>query len=159
MQWYTPPFVTWPYSSQNQFDPELVRFSACSSGFVWHYHNSVCLFLCPRMDRSGNIVFDLSVHLFIDKKLYLGHSFWTVSDRAFIFHIYIPWGKTISLVQKSRSSVKVKVKYQSHSFRKNGLCGGTSVSQTHLVSKYQFLTLAPLTNTRTPLSALWYLTL
>ena len=39
-----------------------------------------------------------------------------VSDRAFIFHIYIyciPWGKTL-LVPKSGSSVKVK--FQGHSF-------------------------------------------
>ena len=59
-----------------------------------------------------------------------------VSDRAFKFHIYIPWGKTLSLVPKSRSSVKVKVKYQGHSFKKNGSCGGEgiSVSQTQLVS-------------------------
>ena len=35
-----------------------------------------------------------------------------VSHGAFIFHIYIPWGKTLSLVPKSRLSVKVKVKYQ-----------------------------------------------
>ena len=39
-----------------------------------------------------------------------------VSDRVFIFHIYIPWGKTLSIAPKSRSSVKVK--YQGHSFRK-----------------------------------------
>ena len=32
-----------------------------------------------------------------------------VSDKAFIFLIYIPWGKTLSFVPKSRSSVKVKV--------------------------------------------------
>ena len=56
-----------------------------------------------------------------------------VSDRVFIFHIYIPYGKSLSLVPKSRSSVKVRVKYQWHSLRKNGLCGGIGVSQTHLV--------------------------
>ena len=37
-----------------------------------------------------------------------------VSGRAFIFHIYIPWGKTLSLVPKSKPSVKVK--YKSHIF-------------------------------------------
>ena len=47
-----------------------------------------------------------------------------VNDRAFIFHVYIPWGKALSLVLKSRSSVKVK--YQGHSFRKNG-CSGAFV--------------------------------
>ena len=42
-----------------------------------------------------------------------------VSDRAFIFHIHIAWDKALSLVTlKSRSSVKVKVKYQGHSFSK-----------------------------------------
>ena len=54
-----------------------------------------------------------------------------------------PWGKTLSLVPKSRSSIKVRVKYQGRSFRKNGRCGGIrrksgrcggiQVSQTHLV--------------------------
>ena len=33
-----------------------------------------------------------------------------VSDRAFIFHIYIPWGKTLYSVPKSRSSVKANIK-------------------------------------------------
>ena len=44
-----------------------------------------------------------------------------VSDRAFIFHTYISWGKSLSLLPKSRSSVKVKVKYQGHSFKKKWL--------------------------------------
>ena len=48
-----------------------------------------------------------------------------LSDRAFIFHIYIPWGKTLSLVPKSRSSVKVKVKYQGHSLKEKKLLFGT----------------------------------
>ena len=34
----------------------------------------------------------------------------------------IPCNKTFMLVPSSRSSVKVKVKYQGHSFRKNGRC-------------------------------------
>ena len=41
-----------------------------------------------------------------------------VTDRAFIFHMCIPYGKTSSPVLRSRSSVKVKVKYQGHSFLK-----------------------------------------
>ena len=58
-----------------------------------------------------------------------------VSDRTLLFHIYIPWDKTLSFEPKSRSSVKVKVKYQGHSFRKknHGLRRGISVSQTQLV--------------------------
>ena len=54
-----------------------------------------------------------------------------VSDRAFIFHIYIPWDKALSLVPDSWSSFKVKVKHQDHSFRKQGRC--IRVSQTYLV--------------------------
>ena len=42
-----------------------------------------------------------------------------VSDKAFIFHIVIPWGKTLSLVPKLRSYVKVK--YQG--FRKMAVAG------------------------------------
>ena len=37
------------------------------------------------------------------------------SDKTIIFHIYIPWSKTLP---KPRSSVKIKVKYQDHSFQK-----------------------------------------
>ena len=56
------------------------------------------------------------------------------SDRASIFHIYmyISLGRTLSLVPKLRSPDKVNVKYQGHSFRKNGCCGDIRVSQTHL---------------------------
>ena len=45
-----------------------------------------------------------------------------VRDRAFIFHIDVPLGKTLSLVLKSRSSVKVR--YQGHSFRKKMAVAG-----------------------------------
>ena len=37
-----------------------------------------------------------------------------VSDTAFIFHMCIPCGKTFSVVPRSRSSIKVKIKYQGH---------------------------------------------
>ena len=43
----------------------------------------------------------------------------------------IPWGKTFSLVPRSRSSVKVKC--QGHNLKKIGCCGGIPISQTHLV--------------------------
>ena len=43
----------------------------------------------------------------------------------------IPCDKTFSLLPSSMSCVKVKVKYQGHSFCKNGRCGGIGVSQTH----------------------------
>ena len=54
-----------------------------------------------------------------------------VSNRAFIFHIYIPWGETLSLVPKSRSSVKVQVRYEV--FGKKWPLNGIHVSQIHLV--------------------------
>ena len=48
-----------------------------------------------------------------------------VRDRDFIFHMYIPCGKTFSLVPRSISSVKVSVKYQGHLKKnKNGPYGG-----------------------------------
>ena len=62
-----------------------------------------------------------------------------VSDRAFIFHIhvYISWGKALSLVQKSRSSAKVKVKYQGHSFwkkkKKKNAVTGALVFHKHIL--------------------------
>ena len=40
-----------------------------------------------------------------------------VCDRALIFHMCISCGKTFSLVQRSMSPAKVKVKYQGHSFK------------------------------------------
>ena len=64
-----------------------------------------------------------------------------VSDRAFIFHIHIPWGKTLSLVPKSRSSVEVTVKYQGHRFRKRkkkARSGGISVRHIQVVF-YSFI--------------------
>ena len=60
-----------------------------------------------------------------------------VTERAAIFQMHIPWGKTFPLVPRSSSSVKVKVKY-GHNYKKKkpntcGSCGGIRVSQTHLV--------------------------
>ena len=37
------------------------------------------------------------------------------------------------LIPRSRSSAKVKVKYQGHDSKKMGVSGGISVSQTHIV--------------------------
>ena len=48
-----------------------------------------------------------------------------VSDRAFIFHIYILLGETLSLVP--RSNIKVTV------LEKMAVCRGIHVSHTHLV--------------------------
>ena len=95
---------------------------------VWcpSIHWFLAFLLCSRIDRSGAYCF-LPVGLFVCKNFCIGHSFWMVIDTVFIFHIYIPWGKTLSLVPKSRSSVKVK--YQCLIFLKNGRCGGICVSQ------------------------------
>ena len=84
------------------------------------------LFLCPYIYRSGSYsVFGLSVRLTVclcfsgwlqKKKLNIGHNFLMVCIRAFIFHMCISCGETFSLVPGSRSSVKIKVKYQGHFF-------------------------------------------
>ena len=60
-----------------------------------------------------------------------------VSDRAFIFHKYIPLGKILFLVPKSRSSVKVSAKYQGHSFRekkKKPAVAGAFVFHKHILA-------------------------
>ena len=87
-------------------------------------------FLCPHIDRSGVHSF-WPVRLFVRTKYYTGHIFWLLRFGALIFHMSIPCDKTFLLVSSSRSSVRVK--YQGHSFRKNGRCGGIGVSQKHLV--------------------------
>ena len=61
-----------------------------------------------------------------------------MSDRAFIFHIFIPWGKTLSLVPKSRSAVPVKVKNQGQFSNKRPL-QGIRVSQTQLLQQFCLL--------------------
>ena len=62
-------------------------------------------FLCPRINRLGAYSFwpaCLSVCLFVcQQKFYIGHSFCMVHDRAFIFHISVPRGKTLSLYPAS----------------------------------------------------------
>ena len=47
-----------------------------------------------------------------------------VSGTTLIFHISTPCGKTFSVVQRPRLSVKVNVKYQGHIFSKDGAGGG-----------------------------------
>ena len=46
-----------------------------------------------------------------------------VSDRAYIFHMSIPRGKTVSLVRRPKPPVDVKVKYQGHIFFKLAIAG------------------------------------
>ena len=45
---------------------------------------------------------DLDLHIWptSEKKLNLGHNFWTIRDRALILHMCIPCGKTFPSVQK-----------------------------------------------------------
>ena len=72
------------------------------------------MFLCPSIMDLVHIVFILSVFLSVclqKKPFNIGHDFLMVSDRAFIFHMRIPCGKTFSLVTRSRSSIKVKVEF------------------------------------------------
>ena len=64
-----------------------------------------------------------------------------VSDGAFIFHIYISLGETLSLVPKSRSSVKVKVKHQGHNFRKKMAVAGALVFHKHGLFSYVYMKL------------------
>ena len=47
-------------------------------------------------------------------------------------HVYIPWGKALSLVEKVKVICQGNVKYQGRSFRKNCRCRGISVSKTQL---------------------------
>ena len=59
------------------------------------------------------------------------------SDRAFIFQMCIPWGKTISLVSRSMS--------RSH-FSKNACYGGISISQTLLIVTFYHTDLSSTSN-------------
>ena len=56
---------------------------------------------CPNFDRSGTNSFwtvPLSVPLFVHKYFYIGHIFWLVRVRAFIFHMSILCDMTFLLV-------------------------------------------------------------
>jgi hypothetical protein len=64
-------------------------------------------FLCPRIERSGAYSFwpvrpsvCPSVCLSVCKNFNIGHIFWMVSDRAFIFHMCVPYDKNFLLVPK-----------------------------------------------------------
>ena len=74
------------------------------------------LFYAPALIDRGHLGFGPSVHLFVylfvSKNFFIGHIFRLVCVGAFIFYTSIPCDKTFLLVQSSRSSVKVKVKYQ-----------------------------------------------
>ena len=98
-------------------------------------------FLCPRIDRSGACSL-WPVRFFVHKNFNIGHIFWLVRVKAFIFHMSIPCDKSFLLVPSSRSSVKVK--YQGLSFRekKKGCCSGISFSQIQLLINLTVTTLS-----------------
>ena len=100
-------------------------------------------FYAPALIDRGHIVFDpaicLLVCFFVRKNFYIVLIFWSVRVKAFMFHVSIPCDKIFLLVPSSWSSVKVKVKYQGHSFLKNGRCWGIGVWQKHLISRMPFL--------------------
>ena len=57
-----------------------------------------------------------------------------VIDSAFVCYIYIPWGNTLSLIPKSRSSVKVKNK--GHGFLKKMAVLGAFVFHKHSLLEF-----------------------
>jgi hypothetical protein len=60
----------------------------------------VHIFLCPVSKDRGQIVF-WTVRLFVClQKLNIGHIFWMASDKAFIFHMCVPYDGTLLLVPK-----------------------------------------------------------
>ena len=91
-------------------------------------------FYAPASLYQAQIVFALSVSLsdclFVSKNFHIGHKFWMVCDGTFIFYMCIPCGKTFSLLQRSRSSVRVK--YQGCIFQKKGCWEGISNSKASL---------------------------
>ena len=75
------------------------------------------------------------------------HNFWMTWHRTCIFCMWISCDQTLMMLPNSRSSLKVKIKYQGHSFLKNSRCGGIHASQTHFVllwkSRNSSIALAP----------------
>jgi hypothetical protein len=69
-------------------------------------HNSKVFpqFLCPRIERLGAYSFwpaRLFVCLSVCKNFNIGHIFWMVNDRAFIFHMCVPYDRSFLLIPKS----------------------------------------------------------
>jgi hypothetical protein len=58
------------------------------------------IFYAPVSKDRGHIVFGLSICLSVCKNLNIGYIFWMASDRAFIFHMCVPYNKTFLLVPK-----------------------------------------------------------
>jgi hypothetical protein len=63
----------------------------------FHLLSLTGFFLCPRIESSGAYSF-WPVRLFVCKNFNIGHMFWMASDRAFIFHMCVPYDKIFLLV-------------------------------------------------------------
>ena len=110
----------------------LIYFVCKNTRFIEYYQY---FFLPPRINRLG--AYSFCPVCLSAKNFNIGHNFWMVSDRTFMFHMCIPSCKTFSSVPRSRSNVKVTI------FKNNHFMG-IRVSQTHLVF---FLFLAHLSTT------------
>ena len=71
---------------------------------IWHCR---LLFLMARINRSGHIGFwPVRPSVCMSAKTYIGHGFWMVSDRAFIFHIYIPFfGTKVKVIHQGQCQI------------------------------------------------------
>ena len=113
----------------------MIFFSVCIIPF--HLFN-LNIFLGPRIERLGAYCFTfvcLSVHLSAQtehENLTFSHYSETNLVTRLIFGMKAHLIDTHLLVPRSKSSAKVKVKYQGH-VSQRGCFGGISVSQTHFV--------------------------
>ena len=85
--------------SDHSQEQSLSFYAPCNEGDVGGGGGSVCLSVC------------------LQKIFNIDHNILMINDTAFIFHKCIPNGKNFSLVPRSRSAVKVKFKYQCHTFQ------------------------------------------
>ena len=123
------------------------RSQVCLFKLQGWYHILVA-FLCQHIDKLGAYTFwpvclsiRLSfylIHLFVRRNFNIGHSFWMISHRAFIFHIiYIFLGVKSFLSYQSQGYLsKSDIKVTVFKKKKSGHCGDISVSPTQLVLSY-----------------------
>ena len=139
------------------------RFTGCKYYVLFRFifstlSLSIHVFMSPQIDFVPSVCPCVRLSVCPEKKkkknIYIGHMFWLVRLRAFIFHMSRPCDKTFMLVPSLRSSMKVKVKYQGHSFRKNGRCGALLLHKHRLSLLLLFIYLFfffcrwPITRTR-----------
>jgi hypothetical protein len=73
-----------------------LHFNLCQthSAFLREFLTCTCtnteqsVSLCLHIERSGHIVFGLSICMSVCKNFNIGYTFWMVSNRAFIFHMF-----------------------------------------------------------------------